>query len=111
MKSLLAVPALGLALVSQPDLIESETNRYFSFCRLARRVVDTKRPNQEIRPMSREFIINCFVALFSVVVMLLGIKLAAAAETATVDTPTQSPCHSVEFENSLAPHLWARAGK
>ena len=39
--------------------------------------------------MSRDFLINSFVALFAAVVMLLGIKLAAAVESATVDTPTQ----------------------
>ncbi len=46
--------------------------------------------------MSRDSLINSLVALFSAVVMLLGIKLAAAAEPATVDTPTQTPCSFVE---------------
>ena len=61
--------------------------------------------------MSRNFLINSLVALFSAVVMLLGIKLAAAAESATVDTPTQTPCQFVEFENSLASYHSALDGK
>ncbi len=61
--------------------------------------------------MSRDFLINSFVALFAAVVMLLGVKLAAAAESATVDTPTQSSCRFVEFENSLASYHSARDGK
>ncbi len=61
--------------------------------------------------MSRDFLINGLVALFAAVVMLLGIKLAAAAESATVDTPTQSSCQFVEFENSLASNHSARDGK
>lgn len=61
--------------------------------------------------MSRDFLINSLVAWFAVVVMLLGIKLAAAAESATVDSPTQSSCQFVEFENSLASYHSARDGK
>ncbi len=61
--------------------------------------------------MSREFLINCFVVLFSVVVMLLGIKLAAAAESATVDTPSQTPRPFVEIEYSPASYHSARDGQ
>ncbi len=61
--------------------------------------------------MSRDFLIISFFALFSAVIMLLGIKLAAAAESTTVDTPTQSPCQVVEFENSLTSYGSARYGK
>ena len=61
--------------------------------------------------MTRDFLINSFVVLFAAVVMLLGIKLAAAAGSATVDTPTQSSGQFVEFENSLAPYHSARDGK
>ena len=61
--------------------------------------------------MSRDFLIISFFALFSAAIMLLGIKLAAAAESATVDTPTQSSCQFVEFENSLASYHSARDGK
>ncbi len=61
--------------------------------------------------MSRDFLINSFVALFSAVVMLLGIKLAAAAESATLDTSTQTPRQFVEFENDLASCRAARDGK
>ena len=46
--------------------------------------------------MSRNFFINSLVALFAAVVMLLGIKLAAAAEPATVDISAQTPCHFVD---------------
>ena len=61
--------------------------------------------------MSRDFLINSFVALISAVVMLLGIKLATAAESAAVDTPTQSSCQFVEFENNRASYHAARDGK
>ncbi len=40
--------------------------------------------------MSRDFLVNGLVALFAAVVMVLGIKLAAADESATAGTPTQS---------------------
>ena len=61
--------------------------------------------------MSRDFLINGLVALFAAVAMLLGIKLAAAAGSVTVDTPTQSSCQFVEFENRLASYHPARDGK
>ena len=61
--------------------------------------------------MSRDFLINCFVALFSAVVMLLGIKLAAATDSATLDTSTQTLCQFFEIENDLASCHAARDGK
>ncbi len=61
--------------------------------------------------MSRDFLINSLVALFSAVVMLLSIKLAAATDLATVDTPTQFSRQVVELDNSLASYRSARDGK
>ena len=52
--------------------------------------------------MSRDFFIDSLVALFTAVVMLLGIKLAAAAEPTTVDISTEPPCHVVDSVISAA---------
>ncbi len=61
--------------------------------------------------MSRDFLFNSLIALFAAVVMLLGIKLAAAAQSATVDTPTQFSSQVVESENNLTSTHSARDGK
>ena len=61
--------------------------------------------------MSRDFLVTSLVALFSAVIMLLTIKLAAAAESATVATPTQSTRHFVEFENSSTSYHAVQDGK
>ncbi len=61
--------------------------------------------------MSRDFLLNGLVALFAAVVMLLGIKLAAAADSVRVDTPTRSSCQFVEVEPSTASSRSARDGK
>ncbi len=61
--------------------------------------------------MSRDLFLTCLVAFFSVVVMLLGIKLAAAAEPATVDISSHAPCHVVDSGNRVASYHSAADGK
>ena len=61
--------------------------------------------------MSGDFLINGLVAVFSAVVMPLSIELAAAAGSATVDTPTQSSRQVIEFDNGVASYRSARDGK
>ena len=52
--------------------------------------------------MNKDIYINMLVVITAILVMAMGIGLAAGAEPATVDISAQTPCHFVDSVISAA---------